>query len=139
VAIESNRTQSAFAWYAGGWFGAQFGCTLWLLILGFVLFRKDSLAAGVCVASFVALNAWGLYLWRSRDRLTAYAGLQRFLLATSVIIALAVWVVNYRGLSEQPTPGALVSTYLPYWVVAAAPAMMLLFFLRERKARRGRR
>jgi hypothetical protein len=139
VATEENSTPSAFAWYAGGWFGAQFGCTLWLLILGFVLFCKDVLAAWVCVASFLVSNAWGLYLWRSRERLTAYAGLQRFLLVASVIIALVVVVVNSRGLSEQPTQGSLVSTYLPHWVVVAAPAVMLMFFLRERKARRGQR
>ncbi len=139
MASSGNSAPSTFAWNAGGWFGAQVGCTLWLLILGFVLFRKDALAGWTCVASFFVLNAWGLYLWRSRERLSAYAGLQRFLIAASVVIALVVWVVNTRGLSEPPTPGALVSTYLPYWVIAAAPALMLLFFLRERKVRRGQR
>lgn len=138
MTTDGNRTPSVFAWNAAGWFGAQGGCTLWLLILGFVLLRKDSLAAWACVASFLVLNAWGLYLWRSRERLSAYAGLQRFLLAASVIIAVVVVVVNTRGLSEPPTPGALVSTYLPYWVIAAAPALMLLFFFRERKVRRAR-
>jgi len=139
VASSENSAPSAFEWNAGGWFGAQFGCTLWLLILGFVLFRQDALAGWTCVASFFVLNAWGLYLWRSRERLSAYAGLQRFLIAASVVIALVVWVVNTRGLSEPPTPGAMVSTYLPYWVIAAAPALILLFFLRERKVRRGQR
>jgi hypothetical protein len=80
-----------------------------------------------------------LYLWRSRERLSAHAGLQRFLLVTSVVVALVVVVVNTRGLSEPPTPGAVVSTYLPYWVIAAAPALMLLFFVRERKVKRGQR
>ena len=129
---------SAFAWYPGGWFGAQFGCTLWLLILGSVLLRKDALAASVCVSGFVILNAWGLYLWQRRQRLTAYAGLQRFIFAASVIIAVVIVVVNSRGLSEPPSPEALVSTYLPYWVIAVAPALMLFVFLRERKVRRGR-
>jgi hypothetical protein len=71
-------------------------------------------------ASFPLLNAWGLYLWQSRERLSAYGGLQRFLGVTSVVIALVVCVVNSRGLSAPPSPGALVSTYLPYWVIAAA-------------------
>jgi hypothetical protein len=47
------------------------------------------------------------------------------------VIAQVVVVVNSRGLSEPPTPGARVSTYLPYWVVGAAPALMLLFYLWE--------
>jgi hypothetical protein len=139
VTTDESTRPFAFAWNAGGWFGTQIGCTLWLLILGFVLLSKDSLVAWLCVASFLVLNAWGLYLWRSRERLTAYAGLQRFLLMASVIIAVVVVVVNDRGLSEPPAPGALVSTYLPYWVVLAAPALMLLFFWRERRAKRGRR
>jgi hypothetical protein len=136
VASSENGTPSAFAWNAGGWFGTQFGSTLWLLILAFVLFRRDAFAGWTCIASFFVLNAWGFYLWRRRERLSAYGGLQRFLTAASVIIAVVVWVVNSRGLSESPTPGAMVSTYLPYWVIAAAPALMVLFFLRERKVRR---
>jgi len=83
------------------------------------------------------LNAWGLYLWRGREKLTAYVGMQRFLCATSLIIALVVAVVNGRGVSEPPAPGALVSTYLPYWAIAVAPGLMLLFFWRERQAKRS--
>ena len=136
MATDQHSTRSAFAWNAGGWFGSQLGCTLWLLILGLVLLSKDSLSAWVCVGGFVVLNAWGCYLWRCREQLSAHAGLQRFLLAASLMIALVVMVVNSRGVSEPPTPGALVSTYLPYWVIAAAPALMLLFFLREWNVKR---
>lgn len=135
---QSTRT-SAFAWNAGGWFGTQVGCTLWLLILGFALLPKDSLVAWLCVASFLVLNAWGFYLWRSRGQLTAYSGLQRFLLVGSVIIAAIVILVNDRGLSEPPVSRALVSTYLPYWVILAAPALILLFFWRERRVKRSSR
>ena len=136
-----NHHESAptsFAWNAGGWLGGQFGCTLWLLILGLVLLGKDPVSAVVCLASFGVLNLWGLFLWRRRERLRAYAGLQWFLLAASVIIAVVTWVMHTRGVAEQPTRGALVSTYLPYWVIGAAPALMLLFFLMERMSRRGR-
>jgi hypothetical protein len=136
MATDGLRTPTAFSWNAGGWFGSQLGCTLWLLILGVVLLSKDSLAAWLCVGGFVLLNAWGLYLWRSREKLTSYAGMQRFLLATSVIIAMVVVVVNGRGVSEPPAPGALVSTYLPYWAIAVAPGLMLLFYWRERQVKR---
>jgi hypothetical protein len=139
MATDGQSTPTAFSWNAGGWFGSQVGCTAWLLILGVVLLSKDWLAAWVCVGGFVVLNAWGLYLWRSREHLTAYAGLQRFLLATSVIIALVVVAVNGRGVSEAPAPGALVSTYLPYWTIAVAPALMLLFFWQERQVKRSRK
>ncbi|MCI0330982.1 MAG: hypothetical protein L0196_08580 [candidate division Zixibacteria bacterium] len=138
MANDKNSAPSAFVWNAGGWFGSQVGSTVWMLILGFVLLSKDALAAWVCFGGFLVLNAWGLYLWRSRERLSVYAGLQRFLAAATVVIALVVVVVNERGASQPPAPGALVSTYLPYWVILAAPALMLLFFLREREANRKR-
>ncbi len=136
---QPNPASSSFAWNAGGWFGSQAGCTLWLLILGLLVFQKDAVSGGVCLASFALLNAWGLYLWRRRGRLSAYAGLQRFLFAASVLIAVVVYVLNARGVAEPPAPGAFVSTSLPYWVVAMAPALMLVFFLREHSARRGRK
>jgi hypothetical protein len=138
MANEQDNARSAFTWNGGGWFGSQLGCTLWLLILGIVLSWRDVVAASVCASSFVILNAWGLYLWHRREQLSAYAGLQRFLLATSVVIAAVVAVVNLRGVSEPPTPGAMVSTYLPYGVIVVAPALMLFFFLQERSARRAR-
>ena len=70
---------STFSWNAGGWFGSQVGCTLWLLILGLVLLPKDPLAAGSCIGGFVVLNAWGFFLWRRQATLRAYSGIQRFL------------------------------------------------------------
>jgi hypothetical protein len=36
--------------------------------------------------------------------------------------------VNRRGLSEPPAAGAWVSTYRPYWVIAAAPAPTVVCF-----------
>ncbi len=134
-----NSAPHAFSWNAGGWFGSQLGCTLWLLILGFVLLSRDALAASVCLAGFLALNAWGLYLWRGRQGLSPYSAIQRFLLAASVVIAVVVAVVNVRGVSEPPAAGALVSTYLPYWVIAVAPALMVLFFLRQRGLNRSQK
>lgn len=138
MANSANAAKCAFVWNAGGWFGTQVGGTLWLLILGFVLAPKDALAGCAGVASFFALNAWGLYLWHCRARLSAYGGLQRFLIVASVVIALVVWVVNTRGLFVPSTPDDWRSTYLPYWVIAVAPAVMLLFFLFERIATRAR-
>ena len=135
MTTDGKSAASEFSWNAGGWFGSQLGCTLWLLILGSILLSKDSLAALACLGGFIGLNAWGLYLWRRREQLSAYAGLQRFLAAAAVIIAVVVLAVNGRGLSEPPAPGALVSTYLPYWVIALPPALMLLFFLRELKVK----
>ena len=136
---EENNTRPAFVWNAGGWFGSQLGCTLWLLILGLVLLSKDLLAAWICIAAFMMLNTWGVSLWRRRGQLSAYAAIQRFLLAASLVVAVVVVVINGRGVSEPPAAGALISTSLPYWVIGVAPILMGMFFLRQRAARQSHR
>jgi hypothetical protein len=131
VSTAPPEARPAFVWNPGAWFGCQVGCTLWLAILGVVLFPKDRLAAWGCLAGFLALNAWGVHLWRRRDRSSAYAAIQRFLLGASAVIAAVVILVNLRGVSLPPGPGAFVSTYVPYWAIAVAPALMLVFRLRH--------
>ncbi len=130
--------QRPLSWHAGGWFGSQLGGTLWLLILGVFLIPQEQLAASVCIGSCVALNVWGLYLWRCRLHLTPYVGIQRFLAAEAVVVALVVWTVNWRGVSKPPPPGSLVSVYLPYWAVAIVPAVMLFLWFQEWGRRRNR-
>jgi hypothetical protein len=132
VSTAGSETRPAFVWNPGAWFGCQVGCTLWLAILGGVLLPKDRLAAYGCLAGFLALNAWGVHLWRRRGTTSAYAALQRFLLGASVVIAAVVVLVNLRGVSLPPGPGAFVSTYVPYWAIAVAPTLMLAFHLRHR-------
>jgi hypothetical protein len=131
-----NPPASAFVWNRGGWFGPQVGSTLWLLILGCVLLARDRPAAWICLSAGAALNGLGLLLWRDRGRRSAYASLQVFFGAATLVIALAVAAVNLRGVSEPPPPGALVSTYVPYWAMLLAPGLMLAFYLRERAQRR---
>ncbi|OGO71935.1 MAG: hypothetical protein A2Z37_03000 [Chloroflexi bacterium RBG_19FT_COMBO_62_14] len=136
MTTESNKPRSAFTWNVGGWFGSQIGGTLWLLILGLLLLSIDSLTAWVSLGSYGVLNAWGLYLWGARRRISAYAAIQFFLSAASVFIALVVSVANSRGLSQPPAPGVLVSTSLPWGVIAVAPGLMVWFFLMELRASR---
>jgi hypothetical protein len=131
-----HSAASPFAWNAGGWFGAQLGSSLWMFILGLVLLRTDPVAASVDLACFVLLNAWGLHLWRSRDRVSAYAGSQRFLIGATVLITLIALVSNARGISAPQAPGAWDPMRVPYWAIALGPILMLQFWLQERAFRR---
>jgi len=115
---------SAFTWNAGGWFGAQLGSTLWMLILGGLLLARDPATGLLCLAGGLGLNGLGLGLWLARRRLRPYLGIQAFLLGTSLVVAVLVLVVNARGLSRPPEAGALVATYLPWWVITLPPGLM---------------
>ena len=126
---------SAFTWNAGGWFGSQIGGTLWLLLYGLAAAAADAFTAALAAAGFLLLNAWGLFLWRRRARYRAHAALQAFLAAAALVVAVIVIAAHARGLTQAPADGRLASTHLPYWAMAVAPALMLLFWLRERAAR----
>ncbi|MBK7878088.1 MAG: hypothetical protein IPJ77_20710 [Planctomycetes bacterium] len=133
----SPASRTAFRWNASAWFGTQVGSTLWMLPLALLLFPRDAAVAGAVLAGFLLLNGWGLVLWRAREHRTAHAGFQLFLAAAAVSFALVVFLVNARGLSTAPNGGELTSTWVPWWVLAVAPAMMLVFYARERAARRA--
>ena len=66
-ALDRSDSREPFQWNAGSWFGPQLGGTLWLLLLGLVLFPKDALAAAVALACFAGANVVGLSLWRRRQ------------------------------------------------------------------------
>ena len=133
---EPKAALSAFSWNVGSWFGAQLGCTLWMLILGLLLLTQSPLTAWTALAGFTILNVWGLYLWRCRSTLAAYAGLQRLLLAVAIVFAVLTLVPNQTGATQVPVAGVHVSTYLPHWVVLTPLALMLMFYLQERAVRR---
>ncbi|HEY1785063.1 MAG TPA: hypothetical protein VGG30_05910 [Pirellulales bacterium] len=134
--IETGAAKSPCVWNAGAWFGSQLGGSAWALIAAAELLLKDPVSAAVCLGSFVALNVYGLTVWRSRDTLTAYGGLQRLLAAFTVFCAVIIVVLNARGIAEPHTPSGAVPTKIPYWYIAAPPGLMLWCFLQQRAARR---
>ncbi|HEX4146560.1 MAG TPA: hypothetical protein VHY91_23870 [Pirellulales bacterium] len=141
-----NVKTSPFHWNRGAWWGSQLGGSAWALPLGVVLLFQDIPSALVCLASFAALTAYGLRLWRLRDRLTAYAGLQRLLLAMTVFYAVIIVTLNLRGISEAQTDWPFHSArasvgatpaHVPYWPIALPLAVMLLLFLQQRATKRS--
>jgi hypothetical protein len=122
--MSSKIHSSPFAWNAGGWFGALFGSTIWMLALGVGVLSEDRAAAGFVFTSFVAANLWGILLWRRRARLSAYAGLQWLMVGLLVAFAVAIVTANARSLAVQ----------VPYWAIALPVPLMAMFWLRQRFA-----
>jgi hypothetical protein len=117
-----------FRWNAGGWFGAQLGGTLWLLLLGLILLPKDTLAAAGVLACFVAANVVGFSLWRLRDRILPYPALQWMIAACGVASLVALAFLDSRPDSVEVAPA------IPYWVLLIFPGVMLMLWLRQRSA-----
>lgn len=123
--MQDSRQVSPFGWNAAGWFGGLLGCTAWLLALSVSLFAEDLAAGALALAGFAVGNLWGIVLWRRRDRLSAYSGLQWLLGGLLVVFAAVVWTTNARA----------TSMFLPYWVIAVPLPLMVMFWLRQWVAR----
>lgn len=118
-----------FSWNAGAWFGTQLGCTLWILLLGIAVIPRDLATGLACIATFIALTAVGIVLYRRRERSSPLAAIQAFLACVTVGTALVVVLANARGVADPSSPRAMVSTHLPYWAIACPLALMLFSFL----------
>ena len=129
-------TQSALVWNAGSWWGSQMGASAWAFILGIVLLFADIPAAVVCLGAFAAFNCYGLHLWRRRDNLTAYGGIQRLLFAFTLLFAIVVVVLSVRGITESQTPFGTVPLQIPYRGIALPLVFIVWFFVWNRTIKR---
>ena len=77
------------------------------------------------IAAFAAGNLWGVALWRRRDRLTAYSGLQLMMGGLVAVFAAVVLIARTR----------VPSLLLPYWIIAFPLLLMAMFWLRQHAAR----
>ena len=127
---ESDSNKSSFNWNAGAWIGTQLGSTVWMLAGGISLLFSDPISAFVCLGGFVVFNAFGFYLWRSREKLSTYVALQRLMLAMTATFTLILVVLHRRG---------TVSTWEMLLGIALPPTLMLMFFVREWAAKRKAR
>ena len=128
--LQGRRGPGAFQWNRGGWFGAQCGATLWLVLLGGLLLAQSrSVGAAVLLCGLVP-NAVGIWLWRRRDAWTPYPAVQVLLVACGLCALLALLCVRAEG---GELPGAQP---LSLWTLSVYPGLMLAFHLQERGARR---
>jgi hypothetical protein len=124
-------TSSRFHWNRGGWIGAQFGVSCWLLPFGILVGRTDLLVGTVAVISCVGINALGVFLWSKRSTLSAYTGIQVLVGATAIVNAVVVVLTRSSVKLDQLPKGGPVSAEVPYAMMGLAPMLMLMFFLQK--------
>lgn len=123
-----------------GWFGLQLGGTLWLLIMALVLASRSSGTAAPVFGCFLVLNLFGALLWHSRSRISVYRAARLFLPVLGTFSILAVYITDRAGQwntmaygGSGNVPAATMYTLILIFVVA----MMVLFFVKERKQPKG--
>lgn len=123
---ESNQMQ----WNIGGWLGAQLGGTVWILIAGILSLRTDVTTAMIVISLFIVANVIGMVIWRSRDRLSAYAGVQILLPIIGAVGLAAVYVLERSNIYESIQVGGTVSARSTYGIIIlVVVALMLMFYL----------
>ena len=135
-----RKGPGAFQWNAGGWFGAQIGSTLWLLILGLVFIGQTKAEAGLSsLLAWAIANAVGLYLWSRRSSLAPFVAIE-ILLAVMGLSTLGAFLLiehfnELAGIDARfsSDPGKL------YWLLALYPGLMVMFASQERAMRRNPR
>ena len=124
---ESNQMR----WNIGGWLGAQLGGTIWILVAGILSLWADINTAIVVIALFIGANVIGMAIWRRRDRLSAYAGVQILLPIVGVISMAAVYVLARSNTYESIQVGGTVSARSTYGIIIlVVAALMLMFYFR---------
>jgi cation transporter-like permease len=124
---ESNRMQ----WNLGGWLGAQLGSTAWILVAGVLSLGADINTSLIVIALFVIGNIAGMLVWRRRERLSAYAGIQILLPIVGIVGLAAVYVLENSGIYESIQIGSNVSARSTYGIIIlVVAALMLMFYFR---------
>src|SRR5437867_3891353 len=117
------RGPGHFQWNAGGWFGSQFGGTMWLVVGAAVLAASAPLAALTWAACFVVANAAGWWLWQRRDRLRPYPAMQALVLVCGVVALVAMAALDLIGTDD----GMLGKPVRRYLALLVFPGLLVLF------------
>lgn len=121
---ESNQMQ----WNLGGWLGAQLGGTVWILVAGILSLWTDVNTALAVIALFVLVNLTGMVIWKRRDKMSAYAGIQILLPIVGVAGLATVYVLENPGIYESVQVGGTVSARSTYGVIILVVAVLMLMF-----------
>ncbi|MFQ6007110.1 MAG: hypothetical protein ACE5OQ_16595 [Woeseia sp.] len=124
---EPDRMQ----WNLGGWLGAQLGGSVWILVAGILSFRADVNTALIVIGLFILANLTGLAIWRRRDRLSAYAGVQMLLPVLLFVGLAAIYTLERAGIYETIQVGGTVSARSTYGIlILVVLGLMLMFHFR---------
>ncbi len=122
---ESNQIR----WNLGGWLGAQLGGTLWILVAGILSLWVDVTTAVAVIGMFVVANMIGMGIWRRREKLSAYAGIQILLPIIGAVGLAAVYALERSGIYESIQVGGTISARSTYGIIIlVVPALMLMFY-----------
>lgn len=128
-----------FQWSPHGWFGAQLGATVWMLIAAVVLLPRGTEVTGIAFLCFGVPNLVGFLLYRRRQRIAPYPALQVLILVIGIATTLFVVYLNQAGLVQELDPRLGYGRWGFFLLPLLFGGLMVLFHWMERSAVRKRR
>jgi len=121
-------------WNFGGYFGSQFGATLWIALLGGILLPNDvGVGLGVLVL-YVLANAVGYGLWRKRATLAPHLATQLLCLTAFGAAAGTMFLLHVTALAHVASPEVGDGPWL-FLYLAIYPVLMAGLWLIDRAGR----
>lgn len=122
------------SWNRGGWLGGQVGGSCWMLVAG-LLSIPANLAAAIAVLGLFALaNFLGWLVWRRRDSLSPYKGLQMLIPILGATGIAAVYVLDSAGIYESIQVGASVTASETVAIlIGVVVVLMIMFWWQDRQ------
>ena len=124
---------SQMRWNLGGWLGGQVGGSCWMLVAGLLSIPANSNAAITVLGLFVLANFAGWLIWRRRDSLSPYKGLQLLVPVLGATGIAAVYVLDNAGIYESIQVGSGVTAWETYVIfIGVVVVLMVMFWWQER-------
>ena len=127
---ESGRIR----WNRGAWLGGQLGGSAWMLVAGLLAIPADLAAATAVLGLFALANLAGWLIWRRRESISPYHGLQTLIPILGCAGVAAVYVLDRAGIYEAIQSGGSVSASRTYAIlIAVVAALMIMLWWQSRQ------
>jgi len=136
---EPRPGNGQFQWNTGGWFGAQIGSTLWVLIAALVLLPEHPVAGVIGLSCFLVPNIFGSILYLNRNRVAPYPAIQWLIFVIGVFAVVFVVYLDLSALVQEIDSSLGSDQWGFYLVPILFVGLMGLFHVMERKAVKKRK
>lgn len=119
---------SHMRWNLGGWLGGQIGGSCWMLVAGLLSIPANLTAAIAVLGLFAFANLVGWLIWRRRESLSPYKGLQMLIPVLGATGIAAVYVLDSAGIYESIQVGGSVTAWATYAILVGVVVVLLIMF-----------
>ncbi|MCH8073740.1 MAG: hypothetical protein IIA09_17550 [Proteobacteria bacterium] len=121
-------------WNRGGWLGGQVGGSCWMLVASLLSIPANLNAAIAVLGLFALANFLGWLVWRHRESLSPYQGLQILIPILGASGIAAVYVLDNAGIYESIQVGASVTASETVAIlIGVVVVLMIMFWWQDRQ------